>query len=136
MVYLAATDPYPGPKPLGYLSNYPLDMPAAAVVDRVAPALAATRYYADAYPYFWLNFGPGIVAGFLGSVVHSVSEPSETVWFSPHGPTDLAELTLAYDPDNVWWRRVQEVAQRSRCGTAARLGTPIRRQSGYPGFTA
>ncbi len=111
LVYLAVTESYPGPKPLGYLSNYPLDMPADAVVDRIAPALAATRYYADAYPYFWLNFGPGILAGFVGCAVHSVIEPSETVWFSPHGPTDLADLALAYDPDNAWWRRVQEVAR-------------------------
>ncbi|MGE5528354.1 MAG: hypothetical protein ACM3X6_04330 [Patescibacteria group bacterium] len=111
LIWLAVTPPPSGPQPYGYMSNYPLDMPADEVVDRYAPGLAATRFYADAFPWVWLNFGPGIVAGFLGARVNSVSEPSETVWFTPPAASSYSELSLAYDPGNVWWRRVKELAE-------------------------
>lgn len=107
LVYLTATDPLPAPKPFGYQSNYPLEMPVEAVVERYAPLLAATHYYGDAFPMLWINFGPGIMAGFLGAHVHSVSDPSETVWFTPARETPIAELDVAYDPDNPWWLRVK-----------------------------
>lgn len=96
-----------------YQSNYPLEMPAEEVVNRYAPGLAATRYYADAFPWIWLNFGPGIAAGFLGAQVNSVIEPSETVWFTPPNehPVAVQDLTLQYDPRNVWWQRVKAVGQ-------------------------
>ena len=99
-----------------YLSNYPLDTPAEAVIDAYEPVFAAARYYGDAFPAWWVNFGPGIMAGFLGARVHSVSEPQETVWFSPPDGDGadgrfIGELALAYDPDNVWWRRVQDVTR-------------------------
>jgi hypothetical protein len=111
LVYLSSTDPLPdlidGPTRYSYLSNYPLDMPAEAVIDRHAPVVEATRYYGDAFPQVWTNFGPGIMAGFLGSVVHSVTDPSETVWFTPAKTNSLEDLTLAYDASNAWWKRVQ-----------------------------
>jgi len=107
LVYLTGTDPLPGPKPFTFQSNYPLEMPVEAVVERYVPLLAATHYYGDAFPTLWINFGPGIMAGFLGANVHSVSDPSETVWFTPARETPIAELDVAYDPDNPWWLRVK-----------------------------
>ena len=107
LVYLVSTDPVPGPTPFNYQSNYPLDMSADAVVDRYEPSLAATHYYGDAFPMRWINFGPGIMAGFVGGEVHSVSEPSETVWFTPASETPIADLELAFDPENIWWQRVR-----------------------------
>jgi hypothetical protein len=106
-----------------YLSNYPLDMPAEAIVDEYEPAYAAARFYGDAFPAWWTNFGPGIMAGFLGAQVHSVHEPQETVWFTPPDgrpgwspavpgrgiPID--QLVPAYQADNPWWRRVQDVTR-------------------------
>ncbi len=113
LVYLAVPHPAPlknSDVPLySYWSNYPLDMPADEIVDRFASVLAATRFYGDAFPWWWLNFGPGIVAGFLGAHVHSVVEPAETVWFSPAHETRLADLELNYDPTNLWWNRVKEL---------------------------
>ena len=97
-----------------YLSNYPLDMPAEAIVDEYEPLVAAARFYGDAFPAWWVNFGPGIMAAFLGACVHSVSQPQETVWFTTPGEGGVAsksihDLALAYDADNVWWQRVQDV---------------------------
>jgi hypothetical protein len=110
LVYLASTDPVTTPTSqprYNYLSNYPLDMPVEAVIDRHAPWLEATHYYADAFPQWWVNFGPGIMAGFLGADVHSVTEPSETVWFTPAEMKPIEALTLDYDAGNPWWQRVQ-----------------------------
>jgi 5-methyltetrahydrofolate--homocysteine methyltransferase len=91
------------------MSNYPLEMPAEQVLDHYEPYLAARRYYADAFPCGWVNFGPGIMAGFLGATVHSVTEPSETVWFSPARKVSIQELELRYDAGNPWWKRVREL---------------------------
>ncbi|MGC9467543.1 MAG: hypothetical protein ACP5HS_03040 [Anaerolineae bacterium] len=111
LVYLAETDPVPPTLQYEFLSNYPLEMKPDEIVDRHAPALAATRYYADAFPQWWLNFGPGIMAGFLGAEVHSVSEPSETVWFSTSEPQPVEALDFHYDANNTWWQRVQALTR-------------------------
>jgi hypothetical protein len=109
LVWLSATNPLPRAIPYSYLSNYSLDMPAEELVDLYAPAFAATRYYGDAFPYMWINFGPGIMAGFAGSNVYSVSEPQETVWFSLSHQCRIEDLDLAYTPENAWWKRVREL---------------------------
>ncbi len=112
LVYLASTDPVPQEadgRRYSYLSNYPLDMPVEAIIERHAPVLEATHYYGDAFPQWWVNFGPGIMAGFVGADVHSVAEPSETVWFTPAEMKPLEDLTLHYDANNVWWQRVQAI---------------------------
>lgn len=101
------------PRRYGFMSNYPLDMPASAVIDLYEPVLAATRFYGDAFPWLWINFGPGIMAGFSGAQVHSVVEPSETTWFTPGEDRPLAEIRPRYDPGNPWWRRVQDITQEA-----------------------
>jgi len=111
LVWLVSTDLCAEWPPYRYLSNYPLDMPVSEVLDLYEPVIANTRYYADAFPAWWVNFGPGIMAGFTGADVNSVSEPSETVWFSTAAEVDVRELALWYDPDNVWWRRVQDFTE-------------------------
>lgn len=111
LIYLAAPDPDVRPPQFTYLSNYPLEMSPEAVVDDYAPWIEGTRFYGDAFPWWWMNFGPGIMAGFLGAEVHSVTEPSETVWFTPMGETPIDKLTLTFDPNNVWWQRVVSLTE-------------------------
>ncbi len=89
-------------------SNFPLDMPADEVLDHYQVRLEAKRFYGDAWPKWWPNFGPGIIAGFLGAQVHSTPD---TVWFDPTEQTRIQDLQVRYDPDNVWWRRVQELTR-------------------------
>ena len=109
LVWLSASDPLSQAVPYHYLSNYPLTMPAKQLVDLYEPALAATHFYGDAFPYLWINFGPGIMAGFVGSDVHSVSDPQETVWFTAPDTANIQELDLTYDAQNAWWQRVKEL---------------------------
>jgi hypothetical protein len=106
LVNLTVRDEVPGER-LSYLTNYPMDMPADTLLDLFEPAIAATHYYGDAFPAWWVNCGPGIGAGFMGADVHSVREPSETVWFSVEHPRPANELELRYDEQNAWWQRVQ-----------------------------
>ena len=98
------------PEVLKFQSNYPLDMPASEVIAAISRDLEATRYYGDAFPRWWVNFGPGIVAGFLGARVHSVPE---TVWFEPQELVEAKDLHLCYQPANPWWLRVQELTREA-----------------------
>ena len=111
LVYLAVPERTPGPPPWNYQSNYPNELPADEVVDRYAAALEATHFYADAFPWKWINFGPGIMAGFAGAEVHSVTDPSETVWFKPVDRVPIQQLKLTHDPNNIWWQRVKALTQ-------------------------
>ncbi|HUT57798.1 MAG TPA: hypothetical protein VNA25_08085 [Phycisphaerae bacterium] len=106
----------------GFVPQLGLDMPADEVVDRYEAHLAARRYYGEAWPKWWVNFGPGVMAGFLGARVNVA--PS-TVWFEPAGPVgEIAELDLRYDADNVWWRRVQDLTRAAvrRWGDSVSVG--------------
>lgn len=96
-----------------YVSNYPLDMPVDEVIDQYQQHIEIQRYHGDAFPKWWVNFGPGIVAGFLGAKVNSVPLPDETVWFSPAEDCPIEAVSLSYDPDNVWWQRVRELTRRA-----------------------
>ena len=125
LVYLAVTNQARlaeiEPLPYNYWSNYPLETPADEIIDRFDPIFSATDFYGDAFPWWWLNFGPGIAAGFLGAEVNSVSEPSETVWFSCPEKVQLKDLHLAYDENNPWWLRVKEMTS----ALVARYGTDL-----------
>lgn len=89
-----------------FASNYPLMVPADKVIRDATLDLEATRYHGDAFPRWWVNFGPGIIAGFLGSRVNSVTE---TVWFEPTALREASEIDFAYKVDNPWWLRVREL---------------------------
>ena len=93
---------YPEPRKLAI--NYPLDMPFELVVREMAAVFGSTRYYGDAYPRWWINFGPGFIAAKLGAKVHMVPE---TVWFSPSESVAIRDLVLTPNGDNVWWQRLR-----------------------------
>jgi len=107
-------------------SNFPLDMPVDAVINHYQARLEATRFYGDAWPRWWPNFGPGIAAGFLGAHVRSVPG---TVWFEPapvapiadegsadradgsHRQHPIKDLHPAYDAASIWWQRVRDLTR-------------------------
>jgi len=103
------------------VSSFPLEWPVEAVLEYYEQRLEARRFYGDASPKWWPNFGPGIVAGFLGTQVHCAVE---TVWFEPVRRGSASELQLAYDAANPWWRRVQELARAAieRWGNQVAVG--------------
>ncbi len=104
-----------------FLGNYPLDMPADEVLDIFAPRLEATHFLGDAFPRFWPNFGPGIVAAFAGAQLHPAAD---TTWFSPGKTGSVAHLSVSCDWQNPWWRRVCEITQAAleRWGSQLAMG--------------
>jgi len=102
-------------------SEFPLDLPADRVLDYYEVRLQAKRFYGDAWPKWWPDFGPGIMAGFLGARVLTTAE---TVWFEPSEPTSIESLQLCYDADNRWWRRVRQLTRRAveRWGEQVSIG--------------
>jgi 5-methyltetrahydrofolate--homocysteine methyltransferase len=90
-----------------HLTKHPLDAPADRIVEGLAPQLAQLQLFGDAFPKWFPNFGPGVVAAFLGSPVDA---STGTTWFHPSGLT-LAESRLGFAPDAAWWQRVKALTQ-------------------------
>jgi 5-methyltetrahydrofolate--homocysteine methyltransferase len=86
-------------------------MSAEEVVDRYRAPREVLRYYGDAWPKWWVNFGAGIIGAFLGA---NLEAAPRTVWFEPSRKVPIGDLHLRYDPDSKWWRRVKDVT-RTAC---------------------
>lgn len=102
----------PLPEAPHFMARLPLDLPADEVIDRYEAHLSLQRWYGDAFPKHWINFGPGIMAGFVGAFVKVARN---TVWFEPSVPVGIEGIHPRFDPENPWWRRVRELTE-----TAAR----------------
>jgi hypothetical protein len=104
-----------------FLTRFPPDMAAEEVLDQLQARLAATRFFGDAFPKWFPNFGAGIVAAFLGG---GFEYKTRTTWFHKIEAHSLADLRLDYDPDNVWWRRVQDITRAAveRWGQTVTIG--------------
>lgn len=97
--------PTPG---VGFDAEYPFSVSAEAVVDRWDWELSTVRYFGDAFPAVWPNFGPGVAAAFMGAEL----ETSEhTVWFHPSQPQEVGDLRFDYDPLNPWLARVKDLCR-------------------------
>ncbi|MBN1401614.1 MAG: hypothetical protein JXA74_12295 [Anaerolineae bacterium] len=113
LVYLAGKTHVPGvdyAEVHSFVSNYPWSVSEEEIVQDVTRDLEATRYYGDAYPRWWVNFGPGILAGALGAHVRVVPD---TVWFEPAQPVAAHDLHLTHarDASNRWWRRIVRLTE-------------------------
>jgi len=92
-----------------HLTKWGLETPAEQVLENAGRILEATHWLGDAYPKWWVNYGPGIMAAFLGS---PVSYTPDTTWFWPlKGIEALRDIQPRYDPANTWCKRVLEVTR-------------------------
>lgn len=109
IVTIVTRDPgsYPPPGD-DFLTRFPLDMPAESVIDYFEARLLTQQFYADAVPKWWVNFGAGIAAAYLGA---QLEYGTGTTWFHPLALENLADIHPVYDPENVWWRRTQEITR-------------------------
>jgi len=97
-----------------------LELPVDQVLDLYEEKLEKASFYGDAWPKFFYNHGPGMGAGFLGATVHSMPE-QRTIWFEAPRQIPIQELSLAFDPDNVWWRRIRDLTR----GAVERWGNRV-----------
>jgi len=103
--------PAPRQPSKGFTAQYPANVTPAEIVDVWDYELSQTEYLGDAFPTVWPNFGPGIIAGFLGARVR----PDEhTVWFEPLTPQTPAALQLAGDLENPWFLRVRDICRAAQ----------------------
>ncbi len=92
------------------LAYLPPGFPAEKLMDAVQARLEATCWYADAFPKWWANLGPGIIAAFLGARAEA---SEETTWFHPLEADSLQEIHLEFDPSNFWWQRLNEFTREA-----------------------
>jgi 5-methyltetrahydrofolate--homocysteine methyltransferase len=92
----------------GGLGQIPHSVPADAIAAEVWDEVRRSTWYGDGWPRFWINYGPGVGAAFLGG---DLDPAPNTVWFRPGiwQGRELGEIRPAFDPHNIWWRRIQDV---------------------------
>ena len=92
----------------GFLSSFPKEVTPEEIVERYVAYGSQRVYMGDTYPFWFINFGPGILAGPLGA---RVNPTEETVWFDPPRGASLATLGIEMDRNNYWWRRILAVTK-------------------------
>jgi 5-methyltetrahydrofolate--homocysteine methyltransferase len=73
--------------------------------------LSRERYLGDAFPYAEPRFGPGVAATFSGA---SLTNGNNTVWFHPPERKAASDWHLAFDPNNVWCRRIEAIMRAAQ----------------------
>jgi hypothetical protein len=89
-----------------FQSFYDLSIPAADIIDAWDYELSKTRFVGDAFPHIFVNFGPGVIAAFLGC---TLKNGNGTVWFHSDCRQDICDVRLKYNKDNPWLIRVKEI---------------------------
>jgi len=91
-----------------FTSFYDLSVPVEAIVDRWDYDLSCRRFLGDAFPHCWPNFGPGVAAAFFGADLRA---ERDTTWFQPSEEQEIEDIHLAFDPDNIWVRRIADLCR-------------------------
>ncbi len=89
-----------------FLPQLPDELTTDEILSRYEAHIAQTVHYADAVPKWFVNYGPGVVAAFLGA---QVGVSNDTVWFHPSLKHPLDAIRPVFDESNRWWRRVRDI---------------------------
>lgn len=85
---------------------YDLSVSPEDIVDRWDYDLSCKEYLGDSFPYVFMNFGPGVMAAFMGA---ELCTGNDTIWFHPLRDVPISQLHFEYDPDNVWLNRIRDI---------------------------
>ena len=96
---------YPG---CGCPAHFPLDTPAEEVVEFFRTQIECFTYYGDSWPKWFMNFGPGIIAGFLGAKVHV---RPDTIWFEPANGFDYDSFDPQFSEKSSWYKRIMDLTE-------------------------
>lgn len=92
----------------GFFSFYNPSITAGQIIDRSDYDLSRQEFLGDAFPTAWANFGPGVLAAFLGAYLEN---GESTVWFKPDRERDLSELDFFLNRENEWLQRVSDIGR-------------------------
>ena len=90
-----------------FTSDYPLDAPAEQVIDSWDYELSHLAFAGDAFPHVWVNFGPGVMAEFIGG---RARVGDNTVWFGPARHVSIDRLNLEYRPHSTFLDRIRSLS--------------------------
>ena len=77
------------------------------VIDAIDEQLSRCEFAGDAFPFINFDaFGPGVLAAFCGA---KLDNSSGSVWFWPDEERELADIHVAYDPQNKWAMRIKDI---------------------------
>lgn len=95
--------------------------PVERIIDGYTQLMSIIRCYGDAWPRWWVDFGPGIAAGFLGT---NVQADDNTVWFDMDQPVSLDTWQGKFDLHNEWYRFARDITQEAvtRWGNQVQVG--------------
>ncbi len=82
---------------------------AERMVERFRYFCETHEFMGESFPNISLDFGPGSMAGYLGS---NIVFNEDTVWFEEFVEDWLEYKDLAYDPENVWIKKHLELFRR------------------------
>lgn len=102
--------PEPALPSRGFTSHYDFSVTPEAIVDRWDYDLSQKQWLGDGFPHIWPNFGPGVMAAFMGA---RVQNGADTTWFHPAEHKEIRELQFRYQPGNVWLERVKALCRLS-----------------------
>ncbi|MDO9542010.1 MAG: hypothetical protein Q7J98_06775, partial [Kiritimatiellia bacterium] len=98
--------PKPEPVDLGCDISYDLSVTPEEIVDRWDYELSSCEFLGDSFPHFWPNFGPGVLATYLGGRPEPIPG---TVWFRPDKDREPKDIHFSIAPDNVWLKRIKDI---------------------------
>ncbi len=96
---------------LSFTGQFGLNTPTDEVLQFYHDLMNHIEFYGDAFPKFWPNYGPGVVAAFLGG---NYQITADTTWITPPKTEEgvsfenlpLDKISFAYDPEHPLWRRI------------------------------
>ena len=111
LIHAVCTGRDPGrPRPdlpnYGFTAFYDMSVPASDIVDMWDYNLSCVKFMGDSFPQIWPNFGPGIIAAFMGA---ELEKGEATCWFIPEEQQEIVDIEFQYDPENMWLQRVQDI---------------------------
>ncbi|MGQ9609462.1 MAG: hypothetical protein ACUVWN_09175 [bacterium] len=90
----------------GFTAFYDFSISAEQIVDLWDYNLSCVYYMGDAFPHVWPNFGPGVIAAFMGA---KLEKGNGTCWFIPERDYKASEITFEYDQNNKWLKRIRDI---------------------------
>jgi len=89
-------------------AEYPFSIAAEEIVDRWDYDLGCCRFPGDSFPHVWMNFGPGVMAEFLGA---QAKAQDGTVWFAPTQHVPIERLSLEYRRHSPYLDRILDLCR-------------------------